>query len=210
MCVRFELPPLFPILRNPNSATEPTCRIQFNMGVTTSPCLNRRQFGMVHGSINNDEDEVMLPRRENTWEKAQKISSYGNARQVSGCGLLIADFIVSIVFASLSLYSKNDHCDQPLRVFLEFACFLQLFLDVLSVCLYVEKVNVTKGKLDAVAGLLCAQNCCVLNSPLATRALSIAPNSLLDGVELVHLRRPERETHPPRRHRRNAHTQAPS
>ena len=33
---------------------------------------------------------------------------------------------------------------------------------------------------------------------------------LLDGVELVHLRRPERETHPPRRHRRDAHTQAPS
>ncbi len=117
---------------------------------------------MVHGSINNEEDEMMLPRRENTWEKAQKISSYGNSRHVSGLGLLVADFIVSTVLISMSLISKKDQCDQPLHVFLEVASFLQFFLDILSVCLYVEKVNVSKGKLDAVAGLLCAQNCCVL------------------------------------------------
>ena len=76
---------LFPILQNPAVAIrDRTNKLNsiFNVMVAISRRPERWQFGMVHGSINNEEDEVMLPRRENTWEKAQKISSYGNSRHI--------------------------------------------------------------------------------------------------------------------------------
>lgn len=81
-----------------------------------------------------------------------------------GMGILVLTLfnaLASVCVLAVGYRRSHDICDQPLSEYLIVTGILQIVLDGITCCLYVEKTNVAKGNIDAVAGVLCVQWCCV-------------------------------------------------
>ena len=79
-----------------------------------------------------------------------------------GMGILVLTLfnaLASVFVLAIGHRRSHDICDQPLSEYLIVTGILQIVLDGITCCLYVEKTNVAKGNIDAVAGVLCVQWC---------------------------------------------------